>query len=248
MGEMHQGYYFGLMQGLFSVGTSGTGMIVGPLAEVEYDIPGLGVQRGWCIAFAIVSSFAIVASFLALSIMPEVPAPVLTEEQKQQPGENDGGGDPDHAQVPEVPELCPDDSSGYFWIHPMASVGEPQLVRKTLWVRAVDIVLAWVPWSVWRGGWFHRWPRVRFPRHEDRMSGSPSDGHVDCRLRHSSPVHVVVWDCPGLSSQHGVGFLHDSGVLQPTCELGTAWLQFSGSWTDCNGEGSEQGDVLGDGI
>merc|ERR1719220_2010128 len=83
--EMHQGYYFGLMQGLFSVGTSGTGMIVGPLAEVEYEIPGLGVQRGWRIAFAIVSSFAIVASFLALSIMPEVPAPELTEEQKQQP-------------------------------------------------------------------------------------------------------------------------------------------------------------------
>merc|ERR1712045_489964 len=96
--EIHQGYYFGLMQGLFSVGTSGTGMIVGPLAEVEYDIPGLGVQRGWRIAFAIVSSFAIVASFLALSIMPEVP---------------------DHAQVPEVPALCPDDSSGYFWVHPM---------------------------------------------------------------------------------------------------------------------------------
>merc|ERR1719510_74480 len=83
--EIHQGHYFGLMQGLFSLGMSGTGMIVGPLAEVEYDIPVFGLQRGWRIAFAIVSSFAIMASFLALSIMPEVPAPVLTEEQKQQP-------------------------------------------------------------------------------------------------------------------------------------------------------------------
>merc|ERR1712045_505090 len=83
--ERDQGYYFGLMQGLFSLGLSGTGMIVGPLAEVEYDLPVFGLQRGWRIAFAIVSSFAIVASFLALSIMPEVPAPVLTEEQKQQP-------------------------------------------------------------------------------------------------------------------------------------------------------------------
>merc|ERR1711992_77912 len=83
--EIHQGHYFGLMQGLFSLGMSGTGMIVGPLAEVEYDIPVFGLQRGWRIAFAIVSSFAIMASFLALSIMPEVPAPELTEEQKQQP-------------------------------------------------------------------------------------------------------------------------------------------------------------------
>jgi len=83
--EAEQGHYFGLMQGLFSLGMSGTGMVVGPLAETEYDVPGLGVVRGWRLAFAFVSSFAIVASFLALSIMPEVPAPVLTEEEKQQP-------------------------------------------------------------------------------------------------------------------------------------------------------------------
>merc|ERR1712012_938653 len=51
----------------------------------EYSIPGLGVVRGWRLAFAFVSSFAIVASFLALSVMPEVPSPELTDEEKSQP-------------------------------------------------------------------------------------------------------------------------------------------------------------------
>merc|ERR1712217_266670 len=79
-----QGFYFGLMQGLWSLGLSGTAMLVGPIAEGYYDLPVLGETRGWRIAFVVVSSFAIVASALALPLMPDVPPPELTEEEKQQ--------------------------------------------------------------------------------------------------------------------------------------------------------------------
>merc|ERR1711972_700266 len=76
--------YFGLMQGLWSLGLSGTAMLVGPIAEGYYDLPILGETRGWRIAFVVVSSFAIIASALALPLMPDVPPPELTEEEKQQ--------------------------------------------------------------------------------------------------------------------------------------------------------------------
>lgn len=79
-----QGFYFGLMQGLWALGLSGTGMIVGPLAEGYYDLPILGETRGWRIAYVVVSSFAIVASLAALPAMPDVPPPELTTEEKQQ--------------------------------------------------------------------------------------------------------------------------------------------------------------------
>jgi len=79
-----QGYYFGLMQGFFSMGTSGTGMIVGPLAESEFNLPILGSTDGWRCAFAIVSSVAIVASVFSFFKMPDVPAPPMTEEEKKQ--------------------------------------------------------------------------------------------------------------------------------------------------------------------
>merc|ERR1712048_1421501 len=79
-----QGFYFGLMQGLWALGLSGTGMIVGPIAESSYDLPILGETRGWRIAFVIVSSFALVASLIALPVMPHVPPPELTPEEKQQ--------------------------------------------------------------------------------------------------------------------------------------------------------------------
>merc|ERR1712050_525461 len=59
-------------------------MIVGPIAEASYDLPIFGVTRGWRIAYVIVSSFAIIASALALPLMPDVPPPELTEEEKQQ--------------------------------------------------------------------------------------------------------------------------------------------------------------------
>merc|ERR1712019_14546 len=39
---------------------------------------------GWRIAFVIVASFAIVASLMALPLMPDVPPPKLAEEEKQQ--------------------------------------------------------------------------------------------------------------------------------------------------------------------
>merc|ERR1711953_1623825 len=79
-----QGFYFGLMQGFWSLGLSGTAMIVGPIAEAYYDLPILGETKGWRIAYVIVSSFATVASLLALPVMPHVPPPQLTQEEKQQ--------------------------------------------------------------------------------------------------------------------------------------------------------------------
>merc|ERR1711920_934691 len=79
-----QGFYFGLMQGLWSLGMSGTGMIVGPVAEASYDLPIFGETRGWRIAYVIVSCFAIVASVFSFLKMPDVPAAPLTEEEKQQ--------------------------------------------------------------------------------------------------------------------------------------------------------------------
>merc|ERR1711933_227968 len=65
-------------------GLSGTGMIVGPIAEAYYDLPILGETRGLRIAYIIVSSFAIVASLMALRVMPQVPPPELTQEERQQ--------------------------------------------------------------------------------------------------------------------------------------------------------------------
>jgi len=79
-----QGFYFGLMQGLWALGLSGTGMIVGPIAEASFDLPIVGETRGWRIAYVVVSSFALVASLLALPVMPHVPPPELTQEEKQQ--------------------------------------------------------------------------------------------------------------------------------------------------------------------
>merc|ERR1719343_1170520 len=72
-----QGFYFGLMQGLWALGLSGTGMIVGPIAEAHFDLPILGETRGWRIAYVIVSLFAIVASLMALRVMPPIPPPEL---------------------------------------------------------------------------------------------------------------------------------------------------------------------------
>merc|ERR1711920_1040994 len=74
----------GLMQGLFSLGMSGTGMIVGPVSESSFDLPIFGPTRGWRIAFAVVSSAAIVASLFSFFKMPDVPASPMTEEEKQQ--------------------------------------------------------------------------------------------------------------------------------------------------------------------
>merc|ERR1712217_780161 len=79
-----QGFYFGLMQGFFALGTSGTGMIVGPSAESTFDIPIFGETRGWRIAFALVSCVAIVASLFSFLFMPDVPALPMTQEEKQQ--------------------------------------------------------------------------------------------------------------------------------------------------------------------
>merc|ERR1712203_822633 len=79
-----QGYYFGLMQGCFSLGMSGTGMIVGPMAESTFDVPVFGPTRGWRIAFAVVSCVAIVASVFSFLKMPDVPGSPMTEEEKQQ--------------------------------------------------------------------------------------------------------------------------------------------------------------------
>merc|ERR1712151_710928 len=62
----------------------GTGMIVGPVAEGRYGIPILGETSGWRIAYVVVASFAIVASLMALPLMPDVPPPELTEQEKQQ--------------------------------------------------------------------------------------------------------------------------------------------------------------------
>jgi len=81
-----QGHYFGLMQGFFGLGLSATNMIVGPIAESEYVVPGFADPvRGWRLAFTFVASFAILASALALVIMPEVPSPELSDEEKNQP-------------------------------------------------------------------------------------------------------------------------------------------------------------------
>merc|ERR1712217_272732 len=79
-----QGYYFGLMQGCFSLGMSGTGMIVGPMAESTFDVPLFGPTRGWRIAFAVVSCVAIVASVFSFLKMPDVQGAPMTEEEKQQ--------------------------------------------------------------------------------------------------------------------------------------------------------------------
>merc|ERR1712056_174383 len=79
-----QGFYFGLMQGFWALGMSGTAMIVGPIAEAYFDLPILGETRGWRIAYVIVSSFAVVASVLSFRVMPDVPPPKLTQEEEQQ--------------------------------------------------------------------------------------------------------------------------------------------------------------------
>merc|ERR1712056_27078 len=79
-----QGFYFGLMQGFWALGMSGTAMIVGPIAEAYFDLPILGETRGWRIAYVIVSSFAVVASVLSFRVMPHVPPPKLTQEEEQQ--------------------------------------------------------------------------------------------------------------------------------------------------------------------
>merc|ERR1712066_766309 len=63
---------------------SGTGMIVGPMAESTFDIPLFGPTRGWRVAFALVSCFAVVASVFSFLKMPDIPAAPLTEEEKQQ--------------------------------------------------------------------------------------------------------------------------------------------------------------------
>jgi len=83
--EKEQGHYFGLMQGFFGLGLSATGMIVGPVSETMYNVPVFGDARGWRLAFVFVSMFALVASFLALSIMPDVASPALSDEEKAQP-------------------------------------------------------------------------------------------------------------------------------------------------------------------
>jgi len=82
--QPEQGHYFGLMQGLWALGMSGTGMIVGPIAEGRYGLPILGETSGWRIAYVIVSCFAIVASLMSWTVMPDVPPPQLTEQEKQQ--------------------------------------------------------------------------------------------------------------------------------------------------------------------
>merc|ERR1712156_699568 len=40
---------------------------------------------GWRISFVFVAFFAILASFLALSVMPDVTSPKMTDEEKAQP-------------------------------------------------------------------------------------------------------------------------------------------------------------------
>jgi len=83
-----QGYYFGLMQGLWSLGMGATGMIVGPIAERTFDLPIIGPAQGWRLAMVVVSSFAIVASVLCAKLMPDVPAaPLSDEERSQSPGQ-----------------------------------------------------------------------------------------------------------------------------------------------------------------
>merc|ERR550525_872807 len=79
-----QGHYFGLMQGFFNFGTTVTGMIVGPVAESEFQIPIFGETDGWRVSFVAVSSVALVASVFSFFKMPDVPAPPMTEEEKQQ--------------------------------------------------------------------------------------------------------------------------------------------------------------------
>merc|ERR1712056_77762 len=79
-----QGFYFGLMQGFWALGMSGTAMIVGPIAEAYFDLPILGETRGWRIAYVIVSPFAVVASVLSFRVMADVPPPKLTKEEEQQ--------------------------------------------------------------------------------------------------------------------------------------------------------------------
>merc|ERR1711870_51700 len=65
-------------------GMSGTGMIVGPMAESTFDVPLFGPTRGWRIAFAVVSCVAIVASVFSFLKMPDVQGAPMTEEEKQQ--------------------------------------------------------------------------------------------------------------------------------------------------------------------
>lgn len=82
--EKDQGYYFGLMQGLWSLGLSATGMIVSPIAPDMLTIPVLGQVVGWRVAFYVIAMAAVLASILAALVMPEVPSAPLTEEQKAQ--------------------------------------------------------------------------------------------------------------------------------------------------------------------
>jgi len=83
--EAEQGHYFGLMQGLFGMGLSVTGMVVGPVAESVYNVPVFGESAGWRISFVFVAFFAVLASFLALSVMPDVASPKMTDEERAQP-------------------------------------------------------------------------------------------------------------------------------------------------------------------
>merc|ERR1711920_761658 len=74
---------------------------------------------------------------------------LLPEDARRSRGSDDRGGeatgswcndalrDPGNDQIPEVPELRPHDLPGYFRVHPMDCNWEPELVCKTLWVRAV---------------------------------------------------------------------------------------------------------------
>merc|ERR1712217_667684 len=161
-------------------------------------------------------------------------------------GGSDGLRVQGHDRIPEVPELCPDDRSGYVWDHPMDGIGAHQLVRETLWVSAVDIVLAWVTWSVWRAGWPPRRRCVRSALQEVRAPGSPTDGHGECWLWHSFAVHAVVWDSTWFTFQRDMDNLHDSNALLPAWRVGPSWLQFLCPRTDCNSKAPEQSDVLGD--
>merc|ERR1711920_532189 len=100
---------------------------------------------------------------------------LLPEDARRSRGSDDRGGeatgswcndalrDPGNDQIPEVPELRPHDLPGYFRVHPMDCNWEPQLVCKTLWVRAVDAVLAGAPWNSWRCRRLPRRTGVRSP-------------------------------------------------------------------------------------
>jgi len=61
-----------------------TGMVVGPVAESSFDMPIFGSTDGWRVSFVSVSSIAFVASVFSYFKMPEIPAPYISEEEKQQ--------------------------------------------------------------------------------------------------------------------------------------------------------------------